>query len=112
MAFDISKYTEASREPDAVRDIGTITTEILRLKQDAGNAILSIGQRLIEAQAMLPHGEWLPWLTEQVEVSAVGAGMDKSASACRFGSRKSIDAAGFAAGGAGTLYGGKPCRGW
>lgn len=69
MAFDISKYTEASREPDAVRDIGTITTEILRLKQDAGNAILSIGQRLIEAKAMLPHGEWLPWLTEQVEFS-------------------------------------------
>ena len=96
MAFDISKYTEASREPAAVRDIGIITTEILRLKQDAGNAILSIGQRLIEAKAMLPHGEWLPWLT---------------ASACRFGSRKSIDAAGFTAGGAGTLYGGKPCRG-
>lgn len=69
MAFDISKYTEASREPAAVRDIGTITTEILRLKQDAGNAILSIGQRLIEAKAMLPHGEWLPWLTEQVEFS-------------------------------------------
>lgn len=69
MAFDISKYTEASREPDAVRDIGTITTEILRLKQDAGNAILSIGQRLIEAKAMLPHGEWMPWLTEQVEFS-------------------------------------------
>ena len=69
MAFDISKYTEASREPDAVRDIGTITNEILRLKQDAGNAILSIGQRLIEAKAMLPHGEWLPWLTEQVEFS-------------------------------------------
>ena len=69
MAFDISTYTDASREPDAVRDIGTITTEILRLKQDAGNAILSIGQRLIEAKAMLPHGEWLPWLTEQVEFS-------------------------------------------
>lgn len=69
MAFDISKYTEASREPAAVRDIGIITTEILRLKQDAGNAILSIGQRLIEAKAILPHGEWLPWLTEQVEFS-------------------------------------------
>ena len=39
-----------------MRDIGIITTEILRLKQDAGNAILSIGQRLIEAKAMLPHG--------------------------------------------------------
>lgn len=69
MAFDISKYTEASQEPAAVRDIGIITTEILRLKQDAGNAILSIGQRLIEAKAILPHGEWLPWLTEQVEFS-------------------------------------------
>ena len=40
MAFDISKYTEASREPAAVRDIGIITTEILRLKQDAGNAFI------------------------------------------------------------------------
>ena len=69
MAFDISKYTEASQEPAAVRDIGIITTEILRLKQDAGNAILSIGQRLIEAKAMLPHGEGLPGLTEQVEFS-------------------------------------------
>ena len=69
MAFDISKYTEASREPAAVRDIGIITTEILRLKQDAGNAILSIGQRLIEAKAMLPHGEWLPWLRDRLDLS-------------------------------------------
>lgn len=51
------------------RNIESITAEILQLKQDAGNAILSIGQRLIEAKAMLPHGEWLPWLTEQVEFS-------------------------------------------
>lgn len=51
------------------RNIESITAEILQLKQDAGNAILGIGQRLIEAKAMLPHGEWLPWLTEQVEFS-------------------------------------------
>lgn len=69
MAFDISKFAEAAREPAAGRDIEAITTEILRLKQDAGNAILGIGQRLIEAKAMLPHGEWLPWLTERVEFS-------------------------------------------
>lgn len=69
MAFDISKFAEATREPAAGRDIEAITTEILRLKQDAGNAILGIGQRLIEAKAMLSHGEWLPWLTERVEFS-------------------------------------------
>ena len=53
----------------AVRDIETITAEILTLKQTAGDAILKIGQRLMEAKAMLPHGEWLPWLNERVEFS-------------------------------------------
>lgn len=69
MAFDISKFAAERQAPSAERSIETITTEILTLKQDAGNAILGIGQRLIEAKAMLPHGEWLPWLTEQVEFS-------------------------------------------
>lgn len=46
-----------------------VSGEILQLKNDAGNAILGIGQRLLEAKAILPHGEWLPWLTEQVEFS-------------------------------------------
>lgn len=52
-----------------VRDIEVITEEILSLKQTAGDAILSIGDRLIEAKGMLTHGEWLPWLTERVEFS-------------------------------------------
>ena len=69
MAFDISRFAQTGQAPSTERSIGDITTEILRLKQDAGNAILGIGQRLIEAKAMLPHGEWLPWLTEQVEFS-------------------------------------------
>lgn len=51
------------------RTIEAVTGEILELKRTAGDAILGIGQRLIEAKAMLPHGEWLPWLTEQVEFS-------------------------------------------
>jgi len=70
--FDISKYAQtlgAAAVPAAERDIETITSEILQLKQDAGSAILGIGQRLIEAKAMLSHGEWLPWLTERVEFS-------------------------------------------
>lgn len=52
-----------------VRSIETITTEILFFKQTAGMAILEIGKRLIEAKAQLPHGEWLPWLTEKVDFS-------------------------------------------
>jgi len=53
----------------APRDIETITTEILDAKRVGGEAILTIGQRLIEAKAMLDHGEWLPWLNEKVEFS-------------------------------------------
>lgn len=70
-AFDISKYAATLNQPAPAenRDIETITAEIIQLKQDAGNAILGIGQRLIEAKSMLPHGEWLPWLTERVEYS-------------------------------------------
>lgn len=67
--FDISRFAQAAQAPASERNIEAITSEILRLKQDAGNAILGIGQRLLEAKAMLPHGEWLPWLTEQVEFS-------------------------------------------
>ena len=60
---------ELASAPSAARDIETITEEILGLKQTAGNAILEIGQRLIEAKHMLSEGEWLPWLEEQVEFS-------------------------------------------
>ena len=67
--FDISKFAEERRAPSTERSIETITTEILQLKEDAGNAIIGIGQRLIEAKSMIPHGEWLPWLTEHVEFS-------------------------------------------
>lgn len=61
--------TLAEGQPAAVRDIETITGEILEAKRVGGEAIITIGQRLIEAKAMLEHGEWLPWLTEQVEYS-------------------------------------------
>lgn len=56
-------------KPVEGRSIETITDEILELKQTAGEAILEIGNRLIEAQTMLSHGEWLTWLTERVEFS-------------------------------------------
>ena len=67
--FDISRFAQVAQAPASERNIEAITSEILRLKNDAGNAILGIGQRLLEAKAMLPHGEWLPWLTERVEFS-------------------------------------------
>lgn len=65
MALDYEKLL-AKKEP---RDITEITNEILELKQQAGDAILNIGRCLNEAKRVLPHGEWLPWLTEKVEFS-------------------------------------------
>ena len=72
-SFDLAAMMEtvSSLEPAAPeeRDIETITSEILTLKQNAGDAIIGIGQRLIEAKGMLPHGSWLPWLEDRVEFS-------------------------------------------
>ena len=59
-----------SGEPAApVRDMEVITAEILEAKRIGGQAIITIGQRLTEAKAQLPHGEWLGWLAERVEYS-------------------------------------------
>lgn len=55
--------------PKEGRDIEVITQEILDAKRRGGEAILTIGRCLTEAKQTLPHGEWLPWLTEQVEFS-------------------------------------------
>lgn len=66
--FDLSAIMSAQTVA-ATRDIDTITGEILELKTRAGESILAIGQRLTEAKALLPHGEWLPWLAEKVEFS-------------------------------------------
>lgn len=53
----------------AERTIDDITSDILRAKQAGGEAVLAIGRGLIEAKAVLTHGEWLPWLSEKVEFS-------------------------------------------
>lgn len=69
--FDLGQIL-ANQEMQAAaktRDIDTITAEILENKRKGGEAVLSIGRGLIEAKALLDHGAWLPWLTEQVDFS-------------------------------------------
>lgn len=66
--FNLAEHLKPSAVAQ-VRDIETITSEILDAKRAGGEAILTIGQGLIEAKGLLPHGEWLPWLTERVEFS-------------------------------------------
>ena len=56
-------------QPAEGRTIEAITGELLEAKRTGGEAILTIGRCLNEAKDLLPHGEWLPWLTEQVEFS-------------------------------------------
>ena len=55
--------------PKEGRDIEAITNDILEAKRRGGEAILTIGRCLTEAKQSLPHGEWLPWLNERVELS-------------------------------------------
>lgn len=69
MGDNLAQFGLASPAVSEARDIETITSEILGLKKTAGDAILAIGHRLIEAKSLLAHGEWLLWLTEQVEFS-------------------------------------------
>jgi len=57
-------------EPEQIaRDINVITAEIQFYKKQAGRSFLEIGRRLNEAKAQLSHGEWLPWLEKQVDIS-------------------------------------------
>lgn len=70
--FNLADHIQAAQPPQ-VRDIETITAEILDAKRTGGEAILAIGKGLMEAKAMLSHGEWLPWLEERVEFSEKAA---------------------------------------
>ena len=67
---DLGRLIAQTMAPPAEgRTIEAITGEILDAKRAGGEAILTIGKCLIEAKEMLRHGEWLPWLNEQVELS-------------------------------------------
>lgn len=70
--FNLAEHIQAAQPPQA-RDIETITGEILKAKRTGGEAILTIGRGLLEAKALLSHGEWLPWLEERVEFSEKAA---------------------------------------
>lgn len=57
----------------STRTIQTIATEINSIKDQTRRIFLSssieIGRRLVEAKAMLPHGEWTGWLKQSVSFS-------------------------------------------
>ena len=59
------------------RGIKDITEEIIYIRNAAQNMALlyacEIGRRLVEAKALLNHGEWMPWLEEKVLFSQASA---------------------------------------
>ena len=57
MGDNLAQFGLASPAVSEARDIETITSEILGLKKTAGDAILAIGHRLIEAKSLLAHGD-------------------------------------------------------
>lgn len=69
LAETVREQLRGQAAPEPERDIESITAEIIQRKQNAGREILAIGNCLIEAKAMLSHGEWSSWLEERVEFS-------------------------------------------
>lgn len=51
------------------RDLNIITAEIQFYNRQAGESLLEVGKRLIEAKEQLAHGEWLGWLSQSVGYS-------------------------------------------
>lgn len=67
---DLGRLIAQTMAPPAEgRNIEAITVELLEAKRAGGEAILTIGKCLIEAKDMLSHGEWLPWLSDRVDLS-------------------------------------------
>lgn len=67
---DLGRLIAQTMAPPAEgRTIEAITGEILDAKRAGGEATLTIGKCLIEAKDMLSHGEWLPWLSDRVDLS-------------------------------------------
>ena len=46
-----------------------ITAEAIRHQMEGADAVIGLGNCLLEAKAQLPHGEWLLWLSENLNLS-------------------------------------------
>ena len=68
-----NQVVNQNQELSQAREISVITDEIISLKAQANNMMLmyaiEVGRRLVEAKAMLQHGEWGAWLKDKVEFS-------------------------------------------
>lgn len=55
------------------RSLGTVTAEIVAISNQAAQmaymSMVEIGRRLVEAKGLVAHGEWGPWLKNEVKFS-------------------------------------------
>ena len=68
MAFEIGTFASklASTRP---RTIEVVTEEAHEAKAQITTGFLDLGARLNEAKELLAHGEWLPWLEQEMQFS-------------------------------------------
>ena len=50
-------------------DLLKIEKEIVSMKNRVAQDLIQIGQKLIDAKRLVPHGEWSVWLSEKVGFS-------------------------------------------
>ena len=65
----VQEDVEIQEVPSPGRTIADVTAEIRFYKAQTVQSVIEIGKRLIEAKAMLEHGQWMTWLEENVQIS-------------------------------------------
>ena len=71
MSNEIALAGERAIETPApgLRSIQEITADAVRYQMAGADAVIGLGKCLIEAKAQLQHGEWLSWLSENLNLS-------------------------------------------
>ena len=65
----MEELTAAAGTSARTRTMEEITAEAIRHQMDGADAVIGLGNCLIEAKSMLAHGEWLSWMAENLNLS-------------------------------------------
>lgn len=62
-----------NRSPPNAPDLESIKIEIKKYQENSNEAYLKIGLLLLEVKRIKPHGQWIPWIQDNTELSVCKA---------------------------------------